>query len=154
MRTYLAYSLLMIDYLKNSRFLIYRLILVLLMWHPMHAMVRSGGFLSVGSAVLKYSPEAFKNDFQTYSTGVLSFEAENFATYTGAERLTLATHFQTVWDDSYQKSMDFLTLKNDLYFRVTSGLSLGVGVDMFVVDDAETRRRHGYQYGVMARLRW
>ena len=156
MRIYLAYSLLMIDWVVKFRFFfVLGLILALLTGQSSQAMVRSGNFLNVGSAVLKYAPEALQGgDLQAYSVGMSSFEVESFTTYTGMERLTLATHFRTAWDHSYQKSVDFLTLKNGLYFRVTSRLSLGAGVDVFVFDDAEARRRQGYQYGVMARLRW
>lgn len=122
------------------------------------ATVRYGNILNMGNMTVFYVPKALQHD-QTASLnqGQVVVELDSSTTYTGLERFTLATKWRSLWyDDQPKSSADAYRLSNDLYYRMTAHMALGVGVDIYkeagYVDMLGPRQ--GYQYALSARWRW
>ena len=124
-----------------------------------HALVRSGPFLSVGSATLRVMPSEFQSgDFESLTDGMLSIYAENYMTMLGFERMTLASSVDAVWFSAFDLTeWNRFALKNDLYYQINSQISMGVATERTWVDQhcCQTMGAlDGFQYGLSLRWRW
>lgn len=125
---------------------------------PVFSMVRMGQFLHVGSVTYRYLPPATQSgDFSQQSSGMMTLSVDNYSTYLGFERLTLATHIDLDWY-SLQKidHLDRTTLKNDLLWQWSPQLSVGVAAQKMWADAScvADNSGDGGQYGFVARWRW
>lgn len=125
---------------------------------PIFALVRTGHFLHVGAMTYRYLPPATQSgDFTKQTSGMMALNIDNYMTYLGFERLTLATHVELDWYSLQQiNHLDRTTLKNDLLWQWNPQLSVGFAAQNMWADAscAADNSGDGAQYGFVARWRW
>ena len=125
---------------------------------PIFPLVRTGQFLHVGSMTYRYLPPATQSgDFSQQSSGMMTLNIDNYSTYLGFERLTLATHIELDWYSLQQiDHLDRTILKNDVLWQWSPQLSVGVAAQSMWADAScvADNSGDGGQYGIVARWRW
>ena len=122
------------------------------------ALVRTGQFVHVGSMQYRLLPPGLQSgDYDRQADGMMALNLENYATYLGFERLTLASHLDLDWYTVHSLNrIDRIAFKNDLFWQWNASLALGIATELSWADDAclVSATGDGFQYGLVARWRW
>ena len=101
-----------------------------------HALVKSGGFLHVGSLELRYVPSSMQLDgVNDQSDDLLSLQLKDFVTYVGVEKLTFAFDFRSFLNTSDAfLSFSSTAFHNDVYYQLSPNFSFGIGLSHVWID--------------------
>ena len=122
------------------------------------ALVRTGQFVHVGSIQYRLLPPGLQSgDYEHQADGMMALNLENYATYLGFERLTLASYLDLDWYRVHSLNhLDRIAVKNDLFWQLDARLALGIATELSWADDSclVNAKGEGFQYGFVARWRW